>query len=277
MPVVVMRFYEELNDFLPAERRKTSFQVSVSETQTVKDIIEACGVPHVEVDLVVVDGESVDFSHRPAAAERIAVYPVFESVDITPVVRLRPSPLRTPRFIIDANLGRLARLLRLLGFDCLYDRDATDARIAERSARDNLILLTRDRRLLMRKVISRGYFVRSQIPRRQAAEVVARFDLYRLISPLTRCTECNGLILPVPREQILNRIPIRTRLYIREFRQCADCRKIFWRGAHWPNVERLVDEIMSAAGESLHRNSEALSSNESVARSTVHDSPPRPS
>lgn len=247
MATLDIRFYEELNDFLPADRQKETFPVPVTQTQTVKDVIEACGVPHVEVDLILVDGVSVSFDYRPHGAIRVAVYPMFESVDVTSVQRLRPRPLRRPRFIIDANLGRLARLLRLLGLDCKYDPTIDDAELAERSADETLTLLTRDRRLLMRRVIDRGYYVRSQDPPIQAAEVISRFDLAGLIDPLTRCTACNGVIAPVEKHSVLHLLPIKTRLYIDRFRQCSSCSKVFWKGAHWPRVEDLIRRIVHSS------------------------------
>lgn len=177
MPTVELRFYEELNDFLPPERRKTSFSLPVQGTPSVKDVIERCGVPHPEVDLVLVDGESVGWGRRLTGGERVAVYPVFESFDVSPLQHLRPRPLREPRFLVDENLGKLARLLRLHGLDALCEKGADDATIVAHALRQRRIILTRDRRLLMRPAVTHGYFVRSEEPEAQAAEVLARMDL----------------------------------------------------------------------------------------------------
>src|SRR3989338_9144205 len=110
------RFYEELNDFLPPERRKTTFTREFRNRASVKDMIEALGVPHTEVDLILVNGASVDFSYLVQDGDRISVYPMFESFDIRPLVHLRPRPLREPKFVLDTHLGKLAVYLRLLGF-----------------------------------------------------------------------------------------------------------------------------------------------------------------
>lgn len=247
-PSVELRFYEELNDFLPAAQRKRTFTKPVFGTPSVKDVIESCGIPHPEIDLILVDGRSVGFGHRVAGGERIAVYPVFESLDISPLVRLRERPLRTPRFIVDVNLGRLVRLLRLLGLDCRYDPALDDADIARAAAAERRVVLTRDRGLLMRSVVTHGYYVRSQVPREQAAEVIRRLDLARFVRPLTRCTECNGVIVPRPKPEVVHLLPHNTRTSYEEFFQCRQCGKVFWRGAHWANLQELVRSITAMAG-----------------------------
>ena len=99
------RFYEELNDFLPPEKRKRSFAYMFEGTPSIKDAIEAVGVPHTEIDIILVDGRSVGFDHRLRGGERVAVYPMFEAIDVSPLVRLRPQPLRITRFVVDVHLG----------------------------------------------------------------------------------------------------------------------------------------------------------------------------
>ena len=249
MPHAEFRFYEELNDFLPASQRKLTISRSFIGAPTVKDTIESCGVPHTEIDLILVDGESVGFDHHLTGGERVAAYPVFEGLDISPVTRLRARPLRCPRFLVDANLGRLARLLRLLGFDTRYDQQMDDDVIARIAAQKGLTILTRDRGLLMRRIVTRGYFVRSQAPRTQAAEVMRRFDLREQLRTFTRCVDCNGLIQPVSKTEIQDRLPHNTRLFYDTFYRCSQWSKLFWRGAHWQNLQRLIDEIRSAAAE----------------------------
>ena len=123
---VDVRVYAELNDFLPRESRGLTLRRPFRPHQTVKDVLEATGIPHTEVDLIVVNGEEKDFAHRPAPGDRIAAYPMFEALDIGSTARLRPAPLRDTRFVVDINLGRLARLLRLLGFDVWFSVDADD-------------------------------------------------------------------------------------------------------------------------------------------------------
>ena len=142
--------------------------------QTVKDVLEAMGIPHTEVDLILVNGNAEDFAHRPTSGDRIAAYPVFEAFDIGSTARLRPVPLRDPRFVIDVNLGRLARLLRVLGFDVWWSSDADDQTLADVSLGQQRILLTRDRALLKRRAITHGLFVHSDHPEEQTLEVLRR-------------------------------------------------------------------------------------------------------
>lgn len=207
MITLTLRFYEELNDFLPPEKRKGDYRVEIFGRPSVKDIIESQGVPHPEVDLILVDGESVSFTFRPVGGERIAVYPVFESFDIRGVIRLRPEPLRVPRFILDIHLGKLARFLRILGFDSVYEPPWEDAVLADRAGKEGRILLTRDRGMLKRSVISRGYCPRSDKAREQLKEVVDRFDLKGSVKPFTRCPRCNGPLRPLEGEERRQKLP----------------------------------------------------------------------
>jgi len=234
------RFYEELNDFLPPRRRKREFAYVFRGAPAVKDAIEALGVPHVEVDLILVDDRSVEFSHVLRSGERVAVYPVFESLDIAPVTRLRERPLRDPRFVCDVHLGKLARRLRVLGFDTLYGDDYDDQTIAAIAAREGRCVLTRDVGLLKRKEIERGYWLRSTEVREQLAEVVARLDLESRIEPFRRCAACNARVEPVDKAEIAHLLEPLTRRHYREFHQCPDCRKIYWQGTHY---ESLLAEI----------------------------------
>ena len=237
---VQIRFYEELNDFLPPEQRKNTIQYSFKQPGSIKDMIEALGVPHTEIDLILVNGHSVDFNYPVQDGDRISIYPVFESLDITPVTRLRPAPLRIARFVLDTHLGRLAAYLRLFGFDTLYRNDYDDPTLASISVKEHRILLTRDKQLLMRKQITHGYYVRAIQPRRQLPEVLSRFDLYKTQQPFTRCMHCNGKINPVTKEEIEPHLLPRTKAWYDKFWQCAQCKKIYWKGSHYQRIQQLL-------------------------------------
>jgi len=243
MARVQLRFYEELNDFLAPALRKITFSHEFDRRASVKDMIESFGVPHTEVDIILVNGHSVDFSCIVQDGDRISVYPVFESLDVSPLVRLRPAPLRSPAFVLDSNLGRLARYLRLLGFDCLYQNDYDDETVANIADQEQRIVLTRDRALLQRKIITRGYFVRAVRPRPQVKEVLARFDLYRLVDPFNRCIRCNGDLQAVDKQVIEERLEPRTREYFDSFRICTACGQIYWQGSHHARSLRLIEEF----------------------------------
>ncbi len=230
--VAEFRFYEELNDFLKPEQRKRALACRFNGHPGIKDPIEALGVPHVEVDLIVVNGESVGFDYRLQDGDRVAVYPVFEGLDISPIVKLRDKPLRTVAFVVDVNLGRLARLLRLMGFDTLFSNAYDDDEIVRISEAQGRIALTRDRRLLCAKAVTHGYWVRSVWPSRQVEEVVRRFDLAGLIRPFSRCADCNGLIEPVAKAEVEDQLEPKTKKYYETFYRCPACGKVYWEGSH---------------------------------------------
>jgi len=243
MARVQLRFYEELNDFLAPARRKVEFSHDFDRRASVKDMIESFGVPHTEVDIILVNGHSVDFSYIVQDGDRLSIYPVFESLDVSPLVRLRPAPLRSPAFVLDSNLGRLARYLRLLGFDCLYQNDYGDETVASLADREQRIVLTRDRALLQRKIITRGYFVREVRPRLQVKEVLARFDLYRRVAPFSRCVRCNGDLQTVDKQTIEDQLEPKTRQYFDNFRICTACGQIYWQGSHHARSLRLIEAL----------------------------------
>ena len=238
------RFYAELNDFLPPGHRQQDVVRSFLDTPTVKDQIEACGVPHTEVEVILVNGVSVGFDRRLEDGDRVAVYPVFEAMDVTPLVRLRPRPLREPRFVLDVHLGKLARRLRLLGFDTLWERDADDRRLVSISLAERRILLSRDRGLLKRRELTHAAAVRATDPRQQLREVVVRFDLARSAAPFTRCLACNGRLALVRKEEVVERIQRETRLHYDTFLDCASCRRVFWWGPHARRLEEIVAEAL---------------------------------
>ncbi|MCW5852583.1 MAG: Mut7-C ubiquitin/RNAse domain-containing protein [Anaerolineae bacterium] len=246
MPQATFRFYAELNDFLPPSRRQ-EFAYEFQGRGSVKDLIEALGVPHPEVDLILVNGVSVDFGCLVQDGDRVSVYPVFESLAIEPAVRLRPHPLREPRFVLDVHLGKLTTYLRLLGFDTLYRNDYADPELARISSEEGRLLLTRDRGLLKRGVVSHGYYVRATEPLAQLLEVLRRFDLFEAIQPFHRCVRCNGAVEPVAKEAVLEFLLPKTRLYYDEFYRCVECGRIYWRGSHYERMQRLVDRIRQAA------------------------------
>ena len=237
---VTVRCYEELNDFLAPDRRRRPFAFALHRGETVKSLVESLGVPHTEVDLVLVGGQSVGFRHKLADGDRVSVYPVFESLDILAVSRVRPRPLRVTRFVLDVHLGRLARLLRLAGFDTLYANDWDDERLSRISRREGRILLTRDRGLLMRAEVTHGYCVRSTAPPEQLREVLARFDLAGRLAPFSLCLLCNEKLDRLPRRRARARVPEKVARTYRRFRACPRCGRVYWRGSHWERMRRTL-------------------------------------
>lgn len=234
------RFYEELNDFLPKGKRKADFIHSFKGSPSVKDVIEAIGVPHVEVDLILVNGCSVDFAYRLKDNDIVSVYPVFETLNISGITHLRGKYLRISRFVADVHLGKLVKHLGMCGFDTAYRNDYDDKTIIEISLNEHRIILTRDVGLLKDKRISHSYFLRSQSSNDQLTEVLCHFDLFGTIDPFNRCISCNGELEVVEKEKIMQQLEPNTRKYFNEFFRCRQCGKVFWKGSHYERMDGII-------------------------------------
>lgn len=245
------RFHAELNHFLPASKREISFSHYFEERASIKDMIEALGVPHPEVDAIAVNGKAVDFSYIVQDGDRIEVYPVSVSSEVSVEASVRPQLLSILRFVLDVHLGKLAASLRMLGFDTLYRNDYDDEELAQISASEQRILLTRDKGLLMRSLVTYGYYIRATNPEQQVVEVLQRFDLFAKVLPFQRCIRCNGLLEPVAKEEIVDQLPQKTRLSIDEFHRCRECRQIYWRGSHYERMQQFIEGVLSSRKNQL--------------------------
>jgi uncharacterized protein with PIN domain len=245
MVTATFRFYEELNDFLAPDRRQREFSVPCARAATTKHMIEALGVPHTEVELILVNGESAGFDRQLQDGNRVAVYPRFEAMDATPLLRVRDHPLRNPRFVADSHLGGLARMLRMLGFDTLYDNHFHDDSIVAIAEQDRRIVLTRDRELLKRKAVTHGCYVHALKSEEQLREVAERLDLARSARPFTLCLHCNAPLRTVDKASVLDRLPPRVRVCYDRFSICDACGRVYWEGSHWRNMRRLLDGVLA--------------------------------
>jgi uncharacterized protein len=241
--VAHFRFYEELNDFLPWQRRKRDFDYRCARAATVKNAIEALGVPHTEVELILVNGESVDFGYLVSDGDRISVYPKFEALDIREHLRVRDEPLRQARFIADAHLGGLARLLRMLGFDTLYSNAFSDEQIRVTSRIEGRVVLTRDRELLKCRTITHGCFVHTLRPRAQLREVVERLQLAASAKPFTLCLHCNLPLTRIDKDAIADRLPQGVSAFYQSYFWCEGCDRVYWRGSHWLRMRQLLEGL----------------------------------
>ncbi len=246
MVTATFRFYEELNDFIARPLRRRTFSCVCARHATAKHMIEALGVPHTEVELILVNGESVGFDHPLADGDRVAVYPKFEALDIRPLLRVREQPLRVMRFIADAHLGGLAQLLRLAGFDTLYDNHYPDEDIEALAASEHRIVLTRDRELLKRRTITHGCYVRALKPKMQLREVFDRLDLAGSAQPFRLCLMCNAPLRRIAKDEAAGRAPEGVLERHARFVTCDICRRVFWEGTHWQRMRALMDSV---AGE----------------------------
>jgi hypothetical protein len=239
MTDVSFRFYAQLNDFLPARRRGRRFSHVLHGLASVKDAMEALGVPHPEVDVIVVNGKAEDFRYRLRDGDDVSVYPTFRSIEISGFRRAGTDPPQPVRFALDVHLGKLASLLRLVGFDTVVLAD--DAGMATMAARDGRIVLTRDVDLLKRSVVRHGHWVRHTDSESQLAEVLERFDLVNRMEPFVRCVRCNTLLVPVDAEAVAERLLPRTRAAFRQFHRCPGCDRVYWQGSHYDRLIRVVE------------------------------------
>jgi hypothetical protein len=246
MKTACFRFYEELNDFLPPEKRKIRFKQNFTGRTSVKDIIESLGVPHTEIDMILVNGRSVNFSCLLKDKDEISVYPVFESFDILEVQHLRPKPLREPKFVLDVHLGKLAKYMRMMGFDTSYENNFVDDDLIKISLGERRTILTKNKELLKRNDVTHGYWVRNENPEEQLKEVIKRFHLQNQIKEFTRCLDCNTLIVPIDKEKIESRLPLKVKDWCNEYFVCQKCKKIYWKGSHYEKMNQFIIKIKSA-------------------------------
>jgi uncharacterized protein with PIN domain len=237
-------FVDELNDFLPLQRRAQVIAYPFSWKASIKDMIQSLGVPHAEIELLIVNEASVGMDYIVQDGDSVRVYPHFEAVDMPDKQRLRPPLQGKARFVLDTHLGDVAAYLRMLGFDTLYRNDYDDEELAAISDEQGRVLLTRDIGLLKRKRVLYGYFMRNVRPERRLRELVGRFKLMDYAEPFKYCMKCNGLLQSVPKSDILDRIPQTTAEQYNEFHQCADCQQVYWQGTHYEKMQRLIDEIV---------------------------------
>jgi uncharacterized protein with PIN domain len=248
MSDVVLRCYGDLADLAGADRdglvtipMAAPAAGAAPAPRAVKDVVESVGIPHTEVDLVLVDSASVAWTHHLTGGERVAVYPPWTALSVSAVSRVRPPDLAVPRFVVDVHAGTLARRLRLLGLDTWWSNDADDAALARRAHVDQRILLTRDRGLLMRRRITRGALLRSTDPQRQLAQVVRRYGLAGHARPRTRCVACNGALEVVPVADEAHRLePGTLAAGHTAVARCADCDRLYWPGAHARDLDAIV-------------------------------------
>ncbi len=250
MAQVTLRFHDALNDFITPVLRGADI-VHVFERKTsVKDMIESFHVPHTEVEWMFAQDIAINFDHIVVDQEVIDVYPVASVINFPVSVLLRPVLALPLSFIVDSNLGRLVRYLRLLGFDCLYSNHFDDSEVAEIARDQQRIVLIRDRALLQRKIITYGYYLRSVEPKIQTVEVLKRYGLFSSIKPFVRCTHCNGILREVAKQSIMNRLEPLTRKYFDTFLMCDKCHRIYWEGSHCTRMERLVEAFRAHVSES---------------------------
>ncbi|GAA0518319.1 hypothetical protein GCM10011581_22710 [Saccharopolyspora subtropica] len=227
-----VRLDPELWFFVAVSHRVGQFELRHDGTATLGHLAESLGVPLTEVGGFRVDGVAAAASHQPRPGA---------AIDIAPVARPQPLP---SRFVLDVHLGKLARRLRLLGVDTAYRNDADDDELIAQAERERRVLLTQDRGILRRRALWAGAYVRGADPAEQLVDVVSRFA--PPLAPWTRCTACNGTLVPMSKQDVLDEIEAGTRRHYEEYARCASCARVYWRGAHARRIDRIIQAARRA-------------------------------
>jgi uncharacterized protein len=237
MKRAILRFDPSLIVFIHRQMEDGAVLYEFSDRPSIKHVYESLGLPHTEVQEVRVNGQPVSDGWILQDNDRVEILPY-------PPVASQPEP--EPRFILDNHLGKLAVTLRMLSFDAVYRSDIQDDELASRASQEGRILLTRDRGLLMRTAVTRGYCLRSLDQKVQLREVMDRYNLYPLARPFTRCLRCNALLQPVEKGQVENRLEPLTSRYYEEFHQCPDCGKVYWKGSHYERMKEFIEKVLGS-------------------------------
>ena len=244
---VTLTFSGPLKGLLAADQAaKPRIDLRLERCASIKDLVESFGVPHTEIATLLVNSQPVSFSHIVGGGARSEVIAPTPPVDLSAPSLLRPPLAGEVKFAVDANVGKLARLLRLAGFDTFYENPIDDGRLAEVAAAEHRILLTRDRRLLNRRIIQHAHLVRACQPRLQLKEVLDFYGLACRVNPFSRCLVCNSKLTPVAKAAVDHRLLPLTRRYYNDFSRCPRCDKIYWPGSHRDRME----ELLAASGAS---------------------------
>ncbi|PTX17442.1 Mut7-C RNAse domain-containing protein [Halanaerobium congolense] len=247
---IKLRFYGYLNKFIDPEQKSLQ---SVEQCyylhyykgrQTIKDRIESLGVPHPEVALILKNSSPVDFSYLVQPGDLFSIYPYLYNIKLRPEKSLLPEYPAKPKFILDVHLGKLARYLRRFGFDTAYRNDYQDKEIVEQAASETRIILSRDRGLLMRKKVKWAKFIWHDDPQAQLKEVFIRFNLGQYYPDQeSRCVNCNSKLIEVDKAEIMERLEPKTKKYFEEFKYCQQCDKIYWKGSHFEETEKMLNQL----------------------------------
>jgi uncharacterized protein with PIN domain len=230
MTTARFRFAEALSAFLQPAHRGRPFAYACARAATLKNAIEALGVPHTEVGAITVNGEAATLQRTVRDGDLVEVEPY----------RYEQGSLR---FLADAHLGGLARFLRMLGYDTAHDQRWTDAEMRRIAHEEERVVLTRDRDLLKCRDVARGCYVRALKPAAQLAEVTARYQLHERARPFTLCLCCNVPLEGIPKATVSGRVPERVLQLHQDFTHCPGCGRIYWPGTHYQRMKEALNSV----------------------------------
>ena len=243
MRKVSVTFYGYLNKLLPRDRRDKPIYGELKDSRSIKDLIEAMGIPHTEVGRILVGGSTSPISAQLMGGEDIHIYPAFIDLD-QPLGETTPPPM-PKKFILDVHLGTLAKYMRALGIDTLYENYYSDEEIVETALREGRTILTRDRGILKRRSVKDGYLVKSNKSREQLMEIFINFDLLPSVDIFSRCLRCNGPLEEVAKKEIDHELDPLTRKFYHEFFRCTSCRGLYWKGGHWERMSLFIHDFLT--------------------------------
>ena len=148
------------------------------------------------------------------------------------------------KFIADAMLGRLARWLRILGYDVSYESSISDNDLIARAIHERRIILTMDKKLTERESAKNSLLVNSPFYKEQLKQVITQYNIDYKSGIFTRCLVCNGLLEPVAKEKIKDKVPPYVYLTQDEFDICPQCGRIYWSGTHRTKMLEMLDRIL---------------------------------
>lgn len=241
---VLLYFHPALSPLITSPHNSGRVEYCLSRKASVKDVIESLGIPHTEIAHLTVNGEEKGFDYILVAGDTVEVHAVMTTADVYSPNILRQKMPERIRFVVDVNVGKLARLLRLLGFDAVYHSGFGDETLARIAHEEQRIMLTKDATLLKRKIVQFGRLVRSTTPREQLLEVVELYDLARQARPFSRCLCCNSILEVIPKEEIIDRLQPLTRKYYDSFYICPGCDRLYWAGSHRQGMHCFLQGIL---------------------------------
>ncbi|WP_299983347.1 Mut7-C RNAse domain-containing protein [Desulfobacula sp.] len=242
---IFIQLERQFDFFLTNDKNGNRFEYFLSRKASVKDIIESLGVPHTEVGRIDFNDQEVDFSYIPLSQGVLHVHAIHPPFTVLSPSVLRPIPLNSMKFIADVNVIKLGRLLILLGFDVNYSSFYSDIEIADIAETEYRIVLTRDTDLLKRKKIIFAKRIQANLPYDQLIETIIFFGLQNLISFFSRCTACNIKLVTTAKKDVIHLLEPKTKRYFNTFFQCPQCKRVFWKGSHYDNIQKKISSLHS--------------------------------
>jgi len=255
MDVCTLCFHGQLLDLMATPNKCGVLAYPLTRRASIKDIIESQGPPHTEIGHISADNKAVDFDFIPQPGQIIGIFPVRPPADPCTPTLLCPTPAPRLQFLVDVNVGKLAKLLRMLGLDAEFHCSWSDWRIAHKALQEGRIVLSKDRGLLKRNHIQWGRLIRGQTPREQLVEVLSFFGIRPPLAIFSRCLSCNTPLQPVDKKDIEHRLKPKTKRFYQRFQICPTCERIYWRGSHHRHMQQWLEETIPGITSSCHLSS----------------------